>query len=144
MTTANRNEHVLNDSDTAALQNRIWKCTDILYADEPFTRSELERKHDVELHSRFWTRKSAWIVVGQVESNADGAKKKINQYRWDESTKRKLQKYVEEQDKLPCPEEHRAHIYNDPEIPSDKLGCRYCAENDTHPEFSKDLVRKLL
>jgi hypothetical protein len=51
-----------------------------------------------------------------------------------------LKEYFENRDELPCG--HQLHIYNDPV--NDELGCKYCAEEETHPEYAKEEVKQWL
>jgi len=64
----------------------------------------------------------------------------LNVWQWDADVRKRLEDYWENSNKLPCG--HKAHIYNDPE--NEELGCRWCAEEGEHPEYSKERVRELL
>jgi len=64
----------------------------------------------------------------------------LNVWQWDADVRQRLEEYWEDSNKLPCG--HKAHIYND--RANEQLGCRYCAEEDTHPEYSQELVKELL
>ena len=89
----------------------------------------------------FLVENGALEVLRRENHNQKG---RVCVYRWKPSVKETLQDYRSHLDTLPCPRDHRAHIYNDPELPSDKLGCRYCAQEGYHPEFSKNTVKGLL
>jgi len=80
--------------------------------------------------------------VGRTKINKQ--EKPINQYRWDAAAQDKLQDYLSKMQKMPCPEQHRAHIYNDPQLPEDVLGCKFCAEDGNHPELAKETVKECL
>ncbi len=68
--------------------------------------------------------------------------RKVNVYQWDPKVRSILAEYKESMNTLPCG--HRAHIYNSPKVPDDKLSCKICAEDDEYPAYEKDTVRELL
>lgn len=79
-------------------------------------------------------------IVDHVHDDGDRTKYCI--YEWRKDVRDCLLEYSEGQDRLPCG--HRVHIYNDPNVPTNKLGCRYCADSGKHIELSKERVRELL
>jgi len=85
------------------------------------------------------TRLRHWGVIEKLRrEKQDTQEKPINVYQWHEEARQELVEYVERLETLPCG--HRAHVYNDPEI--DGLGCKHCAEEDKHPEYSRELVKE--
>jgi len=95
---------------------------------------------------RFAVRYNAIQTVGTklVDREGTNHKDRRNKYTWNKEARDRLQAYIDSRNELPCPENHRAHIYNDPETPDDMLGCSYCAEEGNHPELSKETVKECL
>ena len=129
-----------------ALRARITDIEPLFKAPrgESFTVDDIpEEENEVAQTLKFARHKGAIARVGYTYIRREsGSRRKRTKWQWDERIRRELEEYWQEATKLPCG--HTAHIYNDPELPEDKLGCKYCADEGKHPAFSKELVKNLI
>ena len=142
MTNRSQVKHSLGPSEMETLKNAIWPVKEILELDGRFQKKDAVKAVGQDVNVRLWTVNGGWRVVDTTSPNPSDTK--INVYRWNDGAKAVLEDYVEQQPKLPCPNNHRAHVYNDPKVSEDSVGCRFCAENGTHPEISKETVKQIL
>lgn len=124
--------------DLTPLKNRIDEFAGILDVSGEFTVDDFpdDVGHEV-IH--FLLQEGAIRKIRKI-LNENCNPRKI--YQWDEDIRDELQEYYAERTELPCG--HRAHIYNDPEVPDKKLGCKDCAADGKHPIYDRDTVRALL
>ena len=124
-----------------ALKNRIYDLEPLfaIPAHERFSVRDLEyeRKSYAQVMD-FWTSQNGGQIVGTVryQRENDTRREKINEYKWNPHVRKRLVKYREERETLPCG--HRTHIYNSED--SDGFDCRYC-EQTRH--FDRELIENL-
>jgi len=145
------NPSILRTGNLVALRNNLDDLEPFFEreAGETWTVREID---GIDGHTsmgplKFGLSKGAFERVGKtiVKSEYDGRKKnhrwdKVGKFRWVPEVRAKLEEYREERDELPCG--HRLHIYNDPQ--TEELGCKHCAKDDEHPEYSKEMVQDRL
>jgi len=136
----------LSVGSKAALEYNIDKIIPLLDAPEgSFHVDEITGKNkELAQHLKIAKHKGAIDMVGttwlQERTSDCDRMRHVNLWKWNEEIRTELQEYVNQMDTLPCG--HRVHIYNPREV--DELSCRFCAENNEYPEYSKELVNTLL
>jgi hypothetical protein len=138
-------EHYLTQGGLETLKKNLDKLRPYLQASGRWTIRDVHgenpdnhrRAHGVLLLKN---QGAVRIVDRKHLGNGDGS---INVYRWKEDVKQHLLDYLDRMDSLPCDDTHRVHIYNDPQTPDGKLGCKHCAAEGNHPEYSQEFIREL-
>jgi len=133
----------MSEGQKARMKRQLHKLEPLLELEGEFTYWDIAEKLDCK--PGFISTLKREGLIKQVDRGIiRKGYRPVGVYKWRKRSKQRVQEWVAQKKTIPCPQEHRAHIYNDPETPEDTLGCKYCAEQGNHPVLAKDTVRDCL
>lgn len=126
------------------LRNRADQLKPAIELSEPFTSADIGKVTEID-HAAgvVYMLKSMGAIIQVDETKQGNRGAYVGMYEWDEKVRDWLIELLDGMQTLPCG--HRAHVFNDPELATDRLGCKHCVKNrNEHPSYSKASVRELL
>lgn len=131
----NRKTSQHTDSGTfAALVNRINEIEPLL-EHERFIVNDID---GIDKHLIRWLKHKGVVFVADMvqRTTENGKNRQYKVWEWKQDIRRELKEYRESLNVFDCG--HRPHVYHHPD--KDCLTCKFCAEKDNYPEYSKDEV----